>query len=1042
VDLPPEWISTTLGEIRVDSSRVIRPSESPDELFELYSVPSYDTGTPEIIRGSEIGSNKQIVEPYTVLLCKINPRINRVWTVQGVSPYRKIASTEWISFFPIEGIQPRFLQFFMQQASFRDFLSANVSGIGGSLMRIRPSTIENYQFKIPPEQEQARIVDELDRQLERLREVRQSLNRLLENIATLKRQIIISGCRGQLVPTESSIANTEGRAFESGETLLMRILENRRANWESAQLGLMRQKDLFPSTANRRSRYEEPPPVSTIALPPIPDGWTWTNLTSIAAIRSGITKGPRRDSKQKMSSIPYLRVANVQRGYLDLSEVKRIDVTDHEEQLYRLHKGDLLFTEGGDRDKLGRGWIWEGQIIKCIHQNHIFRARLFDVDLEPKFVSWYANFVGSDYFLQHGKQTTNLASINLRNLRRFPVPLPPALEQKRIVLEVEHRLGRLASTLDLTERSLKQSEVLRHKLLKLAFEGKLVPQARGDKPSETLLKQIMSTSKTPTEKVGATKRKQQRPLPEKVHLENIDLPKEAKPRDMKLVSLEIGGDYKSLRNFKQEFRQSDSANNTLSPICLVGLNGSGKSNLIEALCEIFCYLEMVNLPYEGIPQRAKQSELQFDISYELPVKRSRTNRLIRVTKLADSLPVFREIKDGEERVIENKALQLSCLPTRIVGYSSGLNETISIPFFKTQSFYSEEVRNQALDRQRRQKALEESRTLYMDYDSNAAILLANYLLSSKRSLTIFRRYLRIDDVSSFQITIQFNYGGKRRVKLTSELNDSVERLRKCASSVSEENNGDRLTFFYKVSSKTRSLFRKHFGDAKKFFSATYKLTLLNALALTGKERRLYRREDIKEGLLERPPTIAKEDRIFNIECLRLSLTEPRKEIDYAGISDGEHQFIHVFGTVKLFHEPGCLFLLDEPETHFNPLWRKQFVQILQGISSTQHQEFAISTHSPFIVSGCRRDNVIKFERVGNSAVSSTVGFETYGSSFDFLLTKLFDLNALISETALEDLKDLLRSNSLKKLEEGSSQFGESFEKQVLFEKIEKIKSEK
>lgn len=99
--------------------------------------------------------------------------------------------------------------------------------------------------------------------------------------------------------------------------------------------------------------------------------------------------------------------------------------------------GDVLFNEGGDRDKLGRGWIWRGQLPECIHQNHVFRARLRTPDVFPEYLSWYGNSGGQKYFFEQGKQTTNLASINLTKLKRLPVPLPPLMEQKRIVAEVQ-----------------------------------------------------------------------------------------------------------------------------------------------------------------------------------------------------------------------------------------------------------------------------------------------------------------------------------------------------------------------------------------------------------------------------------------------------------------------------------------------------------------------------------------------------------------------------------------------------------------------------
>src|SRR5205085_7062439 len=157
-----------------------------------------------------------------------------------------------------------------------------------------------------------------------------------------------------------------------------------------------------------RERNEE----SEASLPALPQGWCWTTLATIADIDGGITKDQKRRRTPTMREVPYLRVANVQRSYLDLQEMKTILAEDEEIAALRLLKGDILFTEGGDRDKLGRGWVWNGEIDECIHQNHIFRARPVLPYIEPKFVSHHGNFFGQKWFTRTGKQTTNLASIN------------------------------------------------------------------------------------------------------------------------------------------------------------------------------------------------------------------------------------------------------------------------------------------------------------------------------------------------------------------------------------------------------------------------------------------------------------------------------------------------------------------------------------------------------------------------------------------------------------------------------------------------------
>jgi type I restriction enzyme S subunit len=139
----------------------------------------------------------------------------------------------------------------------------------------------------------------------------------------------------------------------------------------------------------------------------------------------------------KSIDLPYLRVANVQDGHLDLSTIKTVRVRVDEVQNYLLEVGDVLMTEGGDIDKLGRGAIWEGQIQQCLHQNHIFRIRAKRELLDPGF---YALVVESDiakrYFSRVAKRTTNLASTNKTQVRAFRFPVPPTLDEQRQIVEV------------------------------------------------------------------------------------------------------------------------------------------------------------------------------------------------------------------------------------------------------------------------------------------------------------------------------------------------------------------------------------------------------------------------------------------------------------------------------------------------------------------------------------------------------------------------------------------------------------------------------
>ena len=203
--------------------------------------------------------------------------------------------------------------------------------------------------------------------------------------------------------------------------------------------------------------------------------WPVKELAGLSDIASGVTKGFDY-GEQPTVEVPYLRVANVQDGFLDLSEMKTIRVPPSVVEELRLMPGDVVMTEGGDFDKLGRGAVWPGGISDCIHQNHIFRVRLDRAQLEPSF---FASFLRTPYakryYLRCSKQTTNLATINMTQLRATPVPVPPVELQRRYALvDNQH-----ASMQNIHREALRQAEHLFHSLLNRYFGG---PEMRWSEP--------------------------------------------------------------------------------------------------------------------------------------------------------------------------------------------------------------------------------------------------------------------------------------------------------------------------------------------------------------------------------------------------------------------------------------------------------------------------------------------------------------------------------------------------------------------------------
>ena len=349
------------------------------------------------------------------------------------------------------------------------------------------TTGEARKIEIPlaPLPEQNRIVAEIEKQFSRLDEAVAGLKRIQVNLKRYRASVLKSAVEGKL----TAEWRKQHPDTEPAEQLLQRILKERREHWEQAELEKMQAAGKQPKDELWKHKYKEPEKPDVSDLPEMPEGWVWARLDTIASLKGGITVDKNKVSPDFIKA-PYLRVANVQRGYLDLTEIKEILAPKQKIDQLLLKRNDILFNEGGDIDKLGRGWIWEDQLSNCIHQNHVFRARLLLLNVEAKLVSWWGNTFGRDYFLREGKQTTNLASINLTKLSCFPVPLPSQQEQNQIVSEVERRLSIADEVEQQINTNLKRAERLRQAILKKAFSGKLVPQDPDDEPAGVLLEKI------------------------------------------------------------------------------------------------------------------------------------------------------------------------------------------------------------------------------------------------------------------------------------------------------------------------------------------------------------------------------------------------------------------------------------------------------------------------------------------------------------------------------------------------------------------------
>lgn len=196
-EVPENWVWVRLGEVNKYISKSVNPISEPDKIFELYSVPSMVDNYPEIIAGSDIGSSKQSVCKKDVLLCKINPRINRVWKVSQFTDNELIASSEWI-IIRNNHIDANYLMYCFQSKYFREFMLSNVSGVGGSLMRAQPKYVQTYPIPLPPLAEQQRIVERIEELFAKLDEAKERLQEVADSFAVRKAAILHRAFTGEL----------------------------------------------------------------------------------------------------------------------------------------------------------------------------------------------------------------------------------------------------------------------------------------------------------------------------------------------------------------------------------------------------------------------------------------------------------------------------------------------------------------------------------------------------------------------------------------------------------------------------------------------------------------------------------------------------------------------------------------------------------------------------------------------------------------------------------------------------------------------------
>lgn len=429
-EVPNNWVWTNLGAINNYQGVSIDPGKKPNQFFELYSVPSSENNYPEIIIGSEIASTKQSVAKDDVLLCKINPRINRVWRVYHHTDYPLIASSEWIVI-RSDDINSKYLQLCLSTKYFRELLLSNVSGVGGSLMRAQPKYVKTYPIPLPPLAEQQRIVTQIECLFEKLDRARELVQQALDSFETRKAAILHKAFTGELT-VEWRAKNDVGS-----------------------------------------------------------DSWKEKPLKDICEnISCG---GTPTDNITDEGDIPFLKVYNIVNNAVDFAyKPQFIDKGTHEKKLKKsqLMPNDVIMNiVGPPLRKIAivpdnyPEWNMNQAIVRFRPLEKLYYRYLYYCLCYPATL---------DSVISNTKGVVGQANISITQSRDLTIPLPSLPEQQEIVRILDNLLEKEQQAKDKLEPILEQIDMMKKSILARAFRGELGTNDPCEESALELLKQVLS----------------------------------------------------------------------------------------------------------------------------------------------------------------------------------------------------------------------------------------------------------------------------------------------------------------------------------------------------------------------------------------------------------------------------------------------------------------------------------------------------------------------------------------------------------------------
>lgn len=505
---------------------------------------------------------------------------------------------------------------------------------------------------------------------------------------------------------------------------------------------------------------------------------------------------------------------------------------------------------------------------------------------------------------------------------------------------------------------------------------------------------------------------------------------------------------------------------TFDPMCLLGPNGAGKSQFLQVIAEMFQSAFHAVSPSEERLEGNK--DLQFELEYLISIDADSPDIHIRISRRKSgnrkaSLSIQRRESDEWIDCPLKDASTRLLLPRKLVGYTSGDNETMSLPFLLSRSGYADEVGKNALSSTQSTQEIPDTRLMLIDYGTHLEVLVANLLLGEPEQQAALLKEARLTEIYSFRCVIQLAHGAvpklpkekakirsRKGVQLTEELEAYLEQLKSCSTCYKVDPKTETYTFDFFVNEQTKLAFSSFWDNTLALYSAFHKLAMLNDLAIPRATRKRFKKDTEARRFAARLPEPQDEEKVFRFEQVNFVSLDKKGIVDYVSLSDGEHQLAQLLGTFCMISFPNVLFLLDEPESHFNPQWRVKFISRLRDLptangfrndhSSASMQDCLLTTHAPFVPSDMSREKVIIFGKDDTTGAIEArhPNVETYGTTFDAILAECFEVRPPISEVSRQDIKELMESTNPKEIESGMARLGNSVQKILLAERLHQL----